>query len=72
MTSLHFFSHKLHLSSAEAVESSPSATPTLTNPQNLHVQFGQCQSPGGSVCNKKKDTTDSSTKGGNNEGKAIL
>lgn len=24
-------------------------------PQNLHVQFGQCQSPGGSIYNEKKD-----------------
>jgi hypothetical protein len=60
------------MSSEDAVASSPRATIPLTTPQNLHVQFGQCQSPGGSICNNKKAKNASSTTGANNQGKAVL
>lgn len=51
---VHFFPQRLQVSSAETVVSSSSATFSLAIPQNLHVQFGQCQSPGGSICNENR------------------
>lgn len=52
---VHFFSHMLQVSTEQVVISLPSSISSPAEPQNLHVQFGQCQSPAGSICNVMKD-----------------
>lgn len=57
---LHFFSQRLHRRSESSVKSFALALPQPAKPQNLHVQFGQCQSPAGRICSGNKGISTSS------------
>lgn len=51
---VHFFAHRLQVRRAPTVAVSPTSLTSPAIPQILHIQLGQCQSPGGSIWNKEK------------------